>query len=325
MVTKFNLDSAKVQAAREEEFQNVFDFPDFIEMRPILREAVREVAKESFAGKAQVLPVKIERMTTALEEQLERETRKYEHQGGVYPNQTKEKAELIRLFTHVLQVISKREVIDEEIEDIIYAVNQTRLSLIHLPSLEGTGKLYADDRDEELLPGTFYYLVAQQLVQPYLIDPQGPFAPTNVTKEGRHLVLKLTTYAFRDWDSYLTHQYDEEHALANERGLNRKEYYDRMEELELKYADHKYAEVLADLFTAVSRFLEPDAGKEIGIMTTDLSSLFNKQPLLRLKFQQAVKDAFQLDENGREHVMDAVLADIHHKYDFYRANFTEED
>ncbi|MGV7608799.1 hypothetical protein PJN30_29880, partial [Mycobacterium kansasii] len=81
-----------------------------------------------------------------------RETRKYERQVGVYENQKGERNQLVRLFTHVLQVISRTDDITEELEDIIYAVNQTRLSLIGLPDLEGTGELYDADRDRELIP-----------------------------------------------------------------------------------------------------------------------------------------------------------------------------
>ena len=39
------------------DFQNFFDFPDFREMRPIIREAVQQLAKDRFSQP--VLPVKI--------------------------------------------------------------------------------------------------------------------------------------------------------------------------------------------------------------------------------------------------------------------------
>ena len=92
-------------------------------------------------------------------------------QGGSYPNKKREKTAPPRLFTHVLQAVSARDEIDQDIEDLVYAVNQTRLSIIGLPLLEGEGPLYSPDQDQELLPGTFYYLVALELVRPYLKDP----------------------------------------------------------------------------------------------------------------------------------------------------------
>lgn len=305
---------------KKQAFQNVFDFPDFIEMRPVIRAAVKDVAKEAFDQPA--LPVQVERMTLRLEEQLERETRKYQHQGGVYENQRSELGELIRLYTSVLQMISRREKIDQEIEDIIYAVNQTRLSLGKLQLLEGTGKLYTEGQDRELIPGSFYYLVAQHLIQPYLLDPKGDFIPQNVTKEGKRLMVRLTTYAFRDWDSYLTHQYDEQHNIKNERGLSRIEYYNQLEKNELKYADHAYADVLADTFSGVKALLVPDYLDQIYIMTTDLRTVFASSPLLRIKFNQLVDDNFKVDAHGKEHVMDAPLKDIRQKYQFYRENFS---
>jgi hypothetical protein len=320
-MTEFNYQLNPVQSdpSGHYDFQNVFDFPDFVEMRPILRAAVREVAKEAF--NEPVLPVKIERMATALEEQLERSTRKYERQAGYYPNQLKEKNELTRLFTHVLQVISARDEIDQEIEDVIYAVNQTRLSIVGLPKLEGEGPLYSPDQDQELLPGTYYYLVAKELARPYLKEPNGQLVPENVTKKGRELVLHLTTYAYRDWDAYLTHQYDEQHAIENQKGLTNREYYDRLEENERRYADHAYADVLADLFGDLTDLLVPTYCDHLTIMGTNVEEIFNRAPLVRLQFTQKLRERFLVDEQGVEHVMDQPLKDIAQKYDFYRANF----
>lgn len=320
-LTKFNFDSIeKIRLEKEKtEFQNVFDFPDFVEMRPILREAVRKVARQSFDEP--VLPVKVERMATALEEQMERETRKYQKQNGYFPNQNGERNNLVRLFTHVLQAISAQPNIDQETEDVIFAVNQTRLSLQRLNKLEGKGNLYADDRDKELIPGTYYYLVAQILVRPYLINPAGKMTPENVKLEGRKLVVRLTTYAYRDWDAYLTHQYDEQHNIKNCRGLSNKEYYDLLEKSELKYADHAYAIVLADSFSQLEKLLVPRYCKNLQIMSTDLNAIFKKAPMLRLHFNQIITKNFKLDAKGIDHVMDAPLKDIHQKYDFYRKNF----
>ena len=79
--------------------------------------------------------------------------------------------------------------------------------------------------------------------------------PKNVNYEGRQLVVQMITYCYRDWDSYLTHQYDEQYNIKNERGLTSNEYYDKLEENELKYADHAYAEVIADTFNEFKKFL----------------------------------------------------------------------
>lgn len=318
-----NLNAARIDASGHYNFQNVFEYPDFIEMRPILREAVRTVAREAFDQP--VLPVKVERMTTSLEEQLERETRKYGRQLGVYANQKGERNELVRLFTHVLQVISRREEITEEIEDIIYAVNQTRLSLIGLPELDGEGELYDADRDRELIPGTYYHFVAKQLIAPYLINPAGDMVPDNVTADGRHLVLRLTTYAYRDWDAYLMHEYDEQHVVKNEKGLSDADYYDRLEAIELKYADNLYSEVLADTYQAFEKILVPDFVPQFEIMSTDLRPLVQRNPGLRIRLAAIVTQQFQLDAAGKEHVMDAPLKSIKQKYQFYRENFAEED
>lgn len=301
------------------EFQNVFDFPDFTEMRPVIREAVHQVAQNSFNG--QVLPVQVEKMAVTIEEQLERETRKYQSQNGVYPNQAKELGNLIRLYTQILQQISQRTVIDQEVEDIIYAVDQTRHSLASLPKLKGKGPLYQNDHDLELSPHTFYYLVAQFLVQPYLIDSSKAMTPKNVTAEGRKIVSQLTTYAFRDWDSYLTHQYDEQHAIKNRPGMSDQQYYDALEANELKYADRRYADVLADCFEDVQDLLVPKYVKSINIMSTNLDKIFDQYPQLRKHFIDIVSQHFRVDHDGHEHVMDQTLKQIHQKYDFYRQTF----
>lgn len=301
------------------EFQNVFEFPDFIEMRPLLRSAVRSVAREAFDQP--VLPVKVERMTTQLEEQLERETRKYARQEGVYENQKGERNQLVRLFTHVLQIISKSPEITEEIEDIIYAVNQTRMSLINLPNLEGEGELYDSDRDQELIPGTYYSFVTEQLVKPYLIDPQGAMVPDNVTKEGRQLVLRMTTYAYRDWDAYLVHEYDEQHNVKNERGLSDADLYDQLEDVELKYADNIYSEVLADTYQAFEKVLVPAFLPKFEILSTDLTPVISANPGVKIRLTALIQEAFKLDDQGKEHIMDDQLAQIKNKYQFYRENF----
>ena len=101
--------------------------------------------------------------------------------------------------------------------------------------------MYEDNQDKELVPGTFYDIVTRQLIRPYLLNPRGKMVPKNVNSEGRQLVIQMITYCYRDWDSYLTHQYDEQYNIKNERGLTSREYYDKLEENELKYADHAYA------------------------------------------------------------------------------------
>lgn len=322
VMAKFNftLNAARMDASGHYDFQNVFEFPDFIEMRPTLRAAVRTVAREAFDQP--VLPVKVERMTTSLEEQLERETRKYERQVGVYDNQKSERNQLVRLFTQVLQVISRTDEITEELEDIIYAVNQTRLSLIGLPALEGTGELYDADRDRELIVGTYYHFVTRLLVRPYLRDMQGDLVPENVTAAGRHLVVRMTTYAYRDWDAYLVHEYDEQHLIKNEKGLTNTAYYDKLEAVELKYADHIYAEVLADTYQEFVKVLVPDQLERFEIMSSDLRPLLAKNPGLRIRLAAIVNRHFKLDQDGYEHVMDAPLQEIKQKYQFYRENFS---
>lgn len=305
--------------------QIIFDYPDFVEMRPLLRSAVRQVAREGL--KEPFLPVELERLTVTLEEQLERETRKYIRQAGIHQNQQAEFANLIRLYTRIMQELSRQLPLSETGEDTIYGLRQTQGQLRQLAatSLPGEGHLFADNQDRELVEGTFYYLVAQQLITPYLIDPAKPLTPQNVQKEGRHLMLQMTTYAFRDWDAYLTHQYDEQHALANQRGLSTVEYYDRLEALELKYIDQRYAEVLADIFAQLEHELVPTVCPQISIQVTDLRPLFAKAPLVRLKFHQAVKEGFKLDATGKEHVLDQPIEDIQQKYAYYRATFLEED
>lgn len=301
-------------------FQNFFDFPDFREMRPVVREAVHQIARESF--KEPQLPVKIERQALLIEQQLERETRKYQHQNGYYPNQQAELHNLIRLYTNLLQEISQQEIIDQGIEDIIYAVSQTRTSLRQLKKLTGTGPLYADEQDRDLIPGTFYYLITQQLIRPYLIDPQGKMIPANVSHAGRQLVIQMITYCYRDWDSYLTHQYDEQYNIKNERGLSSTEYYNKLEENELKYADHAYAEVLGDTFNELQKILVPHYVNSLDIMSTNIEEIFNAHPRLRLQFNQIINQNFKLDAHGINHVMDAPIADIKAKYDYYRQNFS---
>lgn len=305
---------------QESDFQNVFEFPDFVEMRPVLRDAVRSAARESFERPE--LPVKVERATTALEEQLERETRKYERQMGVYPNQTTELNALVRLYTHILQIISRATDITPELEDIIYAVNQTRLSLIQLPKLVGVGELYREDRDQELIPDTFYDYVTTYLVKPYLIDPSGQIVPANVQKAGRQLVVKMTTYAYRDWDAYLTHEYDEQHIVKNRRGLTNGAYYQQLEAVELKYADKVYSKVLADVYQAFKRILIPAYTKQFEIMTTPLSPILRKAPQVKQQLDQIIRQAFHVDTAGAEHVMDNQIQAIKNKYQFYRENFT---
>lgn len=311
--------SAYQRMKRDSEFQNVFEFPDFIEMRPVIREAVHQVAQESFND--DVLPVQVAKMSVAIEEQLERETRKYQGQNGVYPNQREELGNLIRLYTQILQTISHRKVINQEIEDVIYAVNQTRKSLSNLTNLSGEGKLYHNNQDLELTPHTFYYNVAKQLIRPYLINPNRGMTPNNVSSTGRKLVNQITTYAFRDWDSYLTHQYDEQHAIKNRPGLSNQQYYDELEENEIKYADRHYADVLADCFDELQKILVPNYIDNLNIMSTNLDQLFDKNPQLRIQFQELVTRYFKVDEHGYEHVMDQTLKQIHQKYDFYRQNF----
>ncbi len=302
------------------DFQNFFDFPDFREMRPIIREAVQQLAKDSFSQP--VLPVKIEHQALAIEQQLERETRKYQQQDGFYPNQQSELHNLIRLYTNLLQTISKREIIDQEIEDVIYAANQTRESLRKLKKLEGSGDLYEDSQDKELVPGTFYDIVTRQLIRPYLLNPQGKMIPKNVNYEGRQLVIQMITYCYRDWDSYLTHQYDEQYNIKNERGLTSREYYDKLEENELKYADHAYAEVIADTFNEFKKILVPKYLAALDIMSTNIEKILIQYPRLRLQFNQVIANNFKLDAHGKMHVMDAPLQDIKNKYNYYRENFS---
>ncbi len=302
------------------DFQNFFDFPDFREMRPIIRDAIHQIASESF--KTPQLPVKIEHQALLIEQQLERETRKYQHQNGVFPNQQSELHNLIRLYTSLLQVISRRKIIDQEVEDIIYAVDQTRKSLQKLNRLTGTGPLFEEKRDCELIPGTFYYLVAQQLTRPYLINPHGKLVPENVSHEGRQLVIKMITYCYRDWDAYLTHQYDEQYNIKNERGLSRTAYYDKLEQNELKYADHAYADVSSNSFEELQQLLVPQYIDALDIMSTNIEAVFVAYPDLRPQFSQIIAHYFKLDQHGFNHVMDAPIADIKAKYNYYRQNFS---
>ncbi len=261
------------------DFQNFFDFPDFREMRPIIREAVQQLAKDSFS-------------------------------------------QSVLLYTNLLQTISKRKIIDQEIEDIIYAVNQTRKSLRELKGLEGSGPLYEDNQDKELMPGTFYDIVTRQLIRPYLLNPRGKMVPKNVNSEGRQLVIQMITYCYRDWDSYLTHQYDEQYNIKNERGLTSNEYYDKLEENELKYADHAYAEVIADTFNEFKKILVPEYLATLDIMSTNIEKILIRYPRLRPQFNQVIAKNFKLDAHGKMHVMDEPLQDIKNKYNYYRENFS---
>ncbi|MBB1123394.1 hypothetical protein [Limosilactobacillus albertensis] len=318
---KKNLKSAVYQHLKlTNDFQNFFDFPDFCEMRPIIREAVHQIAQEGFS--TPVLPVKVEHQALIIEQQLERETRKYQQQGGFFPNQQSELHNLIRLYTNLLQTISQRKIIDQEIEDIIYAVNQTRESLRNLKKLSGTGPLYQNTKDKELIPGTFYDVITRQLIRPYLIDPQGQMVPENVTHNGRQIVIQMITYCYRDWDSYLTHQYDEQYNIKNERGLTSSEYYDKLEANDLKYADHAYAEVIADTFNEFEKILVPDYCNTLDIMSTNIEQILMNHPRLRIQLNQVIIRHFKLDAHGIMHVMDIPIQDIKSKYNYYRQNFS---
>ena len=56
-------------------------------------------------------------------------------------------------------------------------------------------------------------------------------------------------------------------------------------------------------------------------MSADLAPLLNKQPVLRIKFDQLIDQYFLVDGQGHEHVMDKPLKDIKQKYQFYRTHF----
>ncbi|WP_125979978.1 hypothetical protein [Loigolactobacillus iwatensis] len=310
---------AAEQTPPKAEFQNVFDFPDFVEMRPQLRSAVHTVAAESFDQP--VLPVKIERMAVALEEQMERETRKYEQQTFVYANQKTEVNDLIRLYTHVLQVISRTTAIDTDIEDLIFAVNSTRRDLQKLPTHTGTGPLYDADSAREIIPDTFYDLVIRQLAQPYFLTNDHEMKRKNVTKKGQHLVARMTAYAFRDWDAYLTHEYDAQHLVKNERNLSDFDYYEKSKNVELKYADKAYAQVFADTYQDFLNLLVPTYLERFEIQTTPLPKELQQNAKLRIQLQTAVRKHFLIDDAGYEHVMDAPTTEINNKYKFYEENF----
>ena len=134
--------------------------------------------------------------------------------------------------------------------------------------------------------------------------------PKNVNYEGRQLVIQMITYCYRDWDSYLTHQYDEQYNIKNERGLTSREYYDKLEENELKYADHAYAEVIADTFNEFKKILVPKYLVALNIMSTNIEKILIQYPRLRLQFNQVITKNFKLDTHGKMHVMDAPLQDI---------------
>lgn len=192
-----------------------------------------------------------------------------------------------------------------------------------LPKLEGTGELYDPDQDRELEIGTYYYVVAKQLARPYLIDPAGKLTPNNVKQAGHQLILRLTTYAYRDWDTYLMHEYDEQHIIKNKRGLSDKQYYDQLEGVELKYADRLYADVLADTFQDFTKVLVPQFMKQFDIISTDLRPYLQSNPGLAIRLTAIINRQFKVDKQGFEHVMDQPLAEIRNKYQFYRENFAE--
>jgi hypothetical protein len=131
----------------------------------------------------------------------------------------------------------------------------------------------------------------------------------------------MTTYAYRDWDAYLVHEYDEQHLIKNEKGLTNADYYDKLEAVELKYADHIYSEVLADTYQDFIKILVPDQLPRFEIMSSDLRPLLAKNPGLRIRLAAIVNRNFKLDAQGYEHVMDAPLKEIKQKYQFYRENF----
>ena len=57
-------------------------------------------------------------------------------------------------------------------------------------------------------------------------------------------------------------------------------------------------------------------------MTTNLDELFSHAPLLRIKFGQLVDQHFLVDDQGREHILDAPVKDIRQKYQYYREHFS---
>ncbi|MFL2028515.1 hypothetical protein [Loigolactobacillus zhaoyuanensis] len=305
-------------AKPKEEFPNVFDYPDFIELRPQLRSAVHTVAEESFDQP--VLPVKIERMAVALEAQLERETRKYEAQEAVFANQKTECSDLVRLYTQILQVISRQpDPNNTDLEDLIFAVDQTRQALRNLPTQPGTGPLYDPDSVREIIPATFYDFVIQRLAHPYFIRDDHELKRQNLSAEGQQFVERLAAYAFRDWDAYLTHEYDAQHIIKNKKKLDDQVYYTKLEEIELNYADKAYAQVFADTFNDFAKLLTPNYLKNFDIHTTPIPAT---NAVLRKQLTEIVRQRFLVDAAGYEHVVDQPIKEIKAKYAFYLKNFS---
>ncbi|MFD0896846.1 hypothetical protein [Loigolactobacillus binensis] len=305
-------------AQPKEEFPNVFDYPDFIEMRPQLRQAVHTVAEESFDHP--VLPVQIEHMAVALEEQLEQETRKYEAQKVVFVNQKTECNDLLRLYTQVLQVISRHpDPNNTDIEDLIFAVDQTRQALQKLPEKAGVGPLYDPDETRALIPATFYDFVIRRLAHPYYINDYHELRLKDLSTEGQQYVARLSAYAFRDWDAYLTHEYDAQHIIKNEKQLNDQVYYTKLEEIELKYADKAYAQIFADTFNDFTAILKPNYLKRFDIHTTPIPEA---NAVLCKSLTRIILKRFLVDAQGYEHVMDEPIKQIKTKYAFYLENFS---
>lgn len=304
-----------------DEFQNVFDFPDFIEMRPILRNAVRILAEESF--NKPFLPVEASHRAVELETKLEKETRKYADQKKVYPNQLDEWADLTRLYTNVLQVISRPEKIDTQTEDLIYAVDQTRKALRNLPKMQvGVGELYDANAQQKIKRHTFYDFLLQELVVPYIKDKSKDVNANNLTDDGQIFLKRISAYVFRDWDAYLTHKYDDEHILKNKRNLSYSEYYDQLEQLEIKYADKEYSDVISNCFREFEKKLVPQYIERIDIFNTVLpEEIFVNQNRLHDELRNIIKKHFLIDENGYEHVMDAPINAIKQKYKVYKELF----
>lgn len=313
-----NQEKSAKSAKPKEDFPNVFDYPDFIEMRPQLRQAVHTVAEESFDQP--VLPVKIERLAVALEEELEQETRKYEAQKAVFTNQKTECNDLIRLYTQILQVISRDpDPNNTDIEDLIFAVDQTRQALRKLPEKPGKGPLYDPDSVRAIEPATFYDFVIQRLAHPYFISDSHELHRKNLSPEGQQFVDRLSAYAFRDWDAYLTHEYDAQHIIKNEKKLEDRVYYTKLEEIELKYADKAYAQVFADTFNDFAKVLTPGYLNHFDIHTTPIPVA---NTVLRHHLSAIVHQHFLVDDKGYEHVMDEPIKQIKTKYAFYLNNFS---
>lgn len=319
----FELPAAKAHstsdaAQSEQPFENIFDLPDFVEMRPKLRAAVHTIAQERLEQPA--TPALIQRKTVALENQLEQETRKYFAQGHVFNNQKTEQHDLCRLYTRVLQIVSQPTDGDANLENLVFALNQTRLGLRALKSISGKGPLYTPQTQRQIKPGTFYDYVIQYLVQPYIIAPDRPLTQLNLTATGQQLAHRLASYAFRDWDAYLTHRYDAEHIVKNKKGISDWDYYESLKQIELHYADHIYSTVFGATFEAFKRLLVPDQLPELLIQTTVLPAAAQTAPL-QTKLTAIISHYLLLDDTGHEHVLAQPLAEINRKYAFYEANF----